>query len=152
MPVLIAYDGSEGARHAIDVAGPLLAGRRALVACVWGMPLELRVVYRAAAPLIYDEDVARSQAAEIAEEGCRRALATGLDAVPTTAHATIGGTWQTLLALADEQDADLIVLGSRGVGGLRAITLGSVSHGVVQHARRPVLVVPPGDPPEPASP
>ena len=107
------------------------------------MPLELRVVYRAAAPLIYDEDVARRQAAEIAEEGCRRARDMGLDAVPTTAHATTGGTWQTLLALADEQDADLIVLGSRRAGGLRAVTLGSVSQGVVHHARRPVLVVPP---------
>lgn len=145
MPILIGFDGSDGSRRAIDVAGALLPGARATVACVWGMPLELRVVYRAAAPLIYDEDVARRQAAEIAEDGARIARDAGLDAVATTAHARVGGTWQTLLALADEQHASLIVLGSRGAGGLRAVALGSVSQGVVHHARRPVLIVPPRD-------
>jgi nucleotide-binding universal stress UspA family protein len=54
-------------------------------------------------------------------------------------HGSIG---HTLLALAAELDADAIVVGSRGLGGVKSFLLGSVSHAVVQHADRAVLVVP----------
>jgi nucleotide-binding universal stress UspA family protein len=49
-----------------------------------------------------------------------------------------------LADLADEEDAELIVVGSRGRGAFRAAFLGSVSAELIGVARRPVLVVPPG--------
>jgi nucleotide-binding universal stress UspA family protein len=49
-----------------------------------------------------------------------------------------------LADLADEEDAQLIVVGSRGRGALKAAFLGSVSTSLIGVARRPVLVVPPG--------
>ena len=67
----------------------------------------------------------------------------GLVALPLVASGTLDGTFRTILHVADEQDAGVIVMGSRGLGGVRALFLGSVSHGVVQHSHRPVLVVPP---------
>jgi len=45
-PVLIAYDGTPAAEHAIREGGPLLAGRKALVLVVWG------VLRRAEAPVV----------------------------------------------------------------------------------------------------
>ena len=44
-----------------------------------------------------------------------------------------------------DKDADMIVLGSRGAGGFTRLMMGSVSSQVTQHARGPVLIVPPED-------
>jgi nucleotide-binding universal stress UspA family protein len=52
-----------------------------------------------------------------------------------------GETVPTIVALADRKDADVIVLGSRGRNALTTALLGSVSHGVLRQATRPVLVV-----------
>jgi nucleotide-binding universal stress UspA family protein len=46
-----------------------------------------------------------------------------------------------IVALAEELGADLIVMGSRGLGGVRRALMGSVSDSVVRHAHCPVLVV-----------
>src|SRR5829696_3604242 len=48
-----------------------------------------------------------------------------------------------IVALAEELGADMIVMGSRGLGGLRRVLMGSVSDSVVRHAHCPVLVVRP---------
>ena len=50
--------------------------------------------------------------------------------------------WRTILAEADDRDAAIVVLGSRGITGVRSLVLGSVSHGVANHSRRPVLIIP----------
>ncbi len=52
---------------------------------------------------------------------------------------SIGGS---ILAEAAGIDAEAIVLGSRGLTGVKSLLLGSVTHAVLQHADRPVLVVP----------
>ena len=50
-----------------------------------------------------------------------------------------------IVARADQEEADLIVMGSRGRGAVRSAVLGSVSHYVLNHARVPVLIVRAGD-------
>jgi nucleotide-binding universal stress UspA family protein len=51
-------------------------------------------------------------------------------------------TADAILAEADAVDARVIVLGTRGLTGVKSVLLGSVSHAVLQHADRPVVVVP----------
>lgn len=46
-----------------------------------------------------------------------------------------------IVSVAEEEKADLIVLGSRGLGGFQRFLLGSVSDGVLHHAHCPVLIV-----------
>ena len=52
-------------------------------------------------------------------------------------------TWQGIVDVADEINAAVIVVGSRGLNGLEEAIKGSVSHAVAEHAGRPVLIVPP---------
>jgi nucleotide-binding universal stress UspA family protein len=52
-----------------------------------------------------------------------------------------GNAGETIVAISQERFFDLIVIGSRGLGAIRELMLGSVSHYVVQHALIPVLVV-----------
>jgi len=59
------------------------------------------------------------------------------------AHLRMGAAALEIVALAEELGADLIVMGSRGLGGVRRALMGSVSDSVVRHAHCPVLVVRP---------
>jgi hypothetical protein len=57
------------------------------------------------------------------------------------AHLGLGDPDKEIVKFAEDAHADLIVLGSRGLGRLRRALLGSVSDSVVRHAHCPVLVV-----------
>jgi nucleotide-binding universal stress UspA family protein len=59
------------------------------------------------------------------------------------AHLRMGEVALEIVALAEELGVDLIVMGSRGLGGVRRALMGSVSDSVVRHAHCPVLVVRP---------
>jgi nucleotide-binding universal stress UspA family protein len=79
---------------------------------------------------------------EVAERLLEQAVVTaGVDAERRTA---IGVPAERLAEIADEVDAELIVVGSRGRGAFKAAFLGSVSNALVGIARCPVLIVPPG--------
>jgi nucleotide-binding universal stress UspA family protein len=54
---------------------------------------------------------------------------------------TLDSIWRALVTVADDRDADLVVLGSHGRTGLTEVLLGSVAAAVTQHTARPVLVV-----------
>lgn len=53
----------------------------------------------------------------------------------------IGAPPQTLLSVAEDTEADLIVMGSRGLGAVRSIVMGSVSQYILHHARAMVTIV-----------
>ena len=149
MNVLLAYDGSADAGAAIETAARLYTGASAVVVSVWEGFSE--VVARsgmglAVAALDFDEinRAGEQRAQECAEEGAGRARAAGLRAQPQAVHREFS-VWGTILDAAADADADVIVLGSRGLTGVKSLVLGSVSRGVLTHADRPVMVVPAAD-------
>jgi nucleotide-binding universal stress UspA family protein len=146
--VLLCYDGSDDAKAAIDRAGTLLKSWPAVVLSIWEPFID--VIARAGLGLAYgapswdgDEVDAASErrATALAEEGAARARALGLEAQPRTSVRN-GSVASAILDVADALDAEAIVLGSRGLTGAKSLLLGSVSHAVLQHADRPVIVVP----------
>jgi nucleotide-binding universal stress UspA family protein len=86
-----------------------------------------------------DED-SEKYAKELAERGAKAAEEAGF-APRALWVADQRGIADAIVDTADELDVDLVVLGARGLAGVRAY-LGSVSNHVLQHAHRPVLVVP----------
>jgi nucleotide-binding universal stress UspA family protein len=148
-PAMIAYDGSEPAREAIEVAGRLLDGRAALVVHVWESQYRhsLTVQALAAAPgddlgvIIGELDKALADAAATTtEEGVALARAAGLQATGETVEATTG-VWRTVASLARTRGSALVVTGARGLGGARSALLGSVSSGLIHNAEVPILIV-----------
>src|SRR3954471_20395076 len=145
-PTLFCFDGSDGSRAALAAAAERLRPGPAVVLTVWET-VALRVATRGFAggvtganePDLAPGEEAAARAA--AEDGARRAAEHGWDAQPRLA---LAGTteWRTIVEVADELDAGLIVCGTRGLGGLRSMVLGSVSRAVLQHAGRPVLIAP----------
>ena len=79
----------------------------------------------------------------MAKEGAELAAAAGLAAVTYRAVADTESIWRTIVEVADELDVTLVVMGSRGLAGLRSMLLGSVSNHVLHHIHRPILIVPP---------
>lgn len=77
-----------------------------------------------------------------AKAGAQAAREFGLQA---DAVARVGPAVERILEVADERDADLIVVGSRGHGTVIGSVLGSVSMGLVRKSRRPVVVVKSGE-------
>ena len=87
------------------------------------------------------DSASQAGARERAEEGTRRAERAGLKAQPSVRvrEARIAAA---ILAEAAAVDARAIVIGTRGLTGVKSLLLGSVSHAVRQHADRAVVVVP----------
>ena len=147
-PVLLCYDGSDGARRAIAAAGDALSTRQALVLHVWeswaaeapALAGASATVQGVAAEL---DEVADQQSASRTAEGVKAAESAGFDTEGLSQRAT-GPAWKTVLDTAGERSSAAIVIGSRGLTGISA-ALGSLSNGVVHHSRRPVLVVPPDE-------
>ena len=82
-----------------------------------------------------------ASAKAVAEEGALRASEHGYQAVPMVRR-SVESPAKAILEVADELSARLIVCGQRGRGALRTALLGSVSHTLASHTRRPVLIAP----------
>jgi nucleotide-binding universal stress UspA family protein len=149
--ILMSYDGSVDAQAAIARAATLMPGAEATVPTIWepyldtlarsgsmGFGLGMSGSYGDSEKV----DAATAEAAQAtAMEGAQRATAAGLVAQPR-AVSDHGGIAASILAEAAAADADVIVMGTRGLGRVKSFLLGSISHEVVQHADRAVLVVP----------
>jgi nucleotide-binding universal stress UspA family protein len=142
--ILLATDGSEEAE---------LAALRA-VELADATDSELHVVHVGLVPIFVDsypgtlgydrklyEQIEEKSRERLRRESWRVKAAGGIVA---GTHLRMGAVALEIVALAEELEADLIVMGSRGLGGVRRALMGSVSDSVVRHAHCPVLVVRPG--------
>jgi nucleotide-binding universal stress UspA family protein len=150
-PVLIGYDGSEVSRAAVRHAAELFAGRPAVVATVWepglaavpvGLPDTIGVGTLPPDPATVEavDRLQHEHASTVAGEGAEFARSIGLAAEPQAVPDELDVA-DTLIGIARERGAAVVVLGSHGISGLRSRVLGSVSRKLIEHCDRPVLVI-----------
>ena len=145
--ILLATDGSEeatlAAQTAIDLANKTGSELHVVYADMLPYSTALYEGYQAgvdAGAYLQDEseELTRRGQGRL-DEQVRKIKAAGGNVAQ--AHFRIGRPDAEITALAEEIGAGLIVVGSRGLGGIRRAILGSVSDSVVRHAHCPVLVV-----------
>ena len=157
---MIAYDGSELARTSIRRAAELFPSRPAVVVTVWepglalmpvGAPDGMGMTNTPPDPEVIDAvDRAQHEHAEtVAEDGAELARAGGL-AAEARAVPEARDPADTLLEIARDLGAAVVVVGSHGITGLRTRLLGRVSRKLIEHSDRPVLVIRHEDPPDAA--
>lgn len=125
--VLVGVDGSDNSRRALSWAANLAARVDAEVLAIHALGLLDQLTHDGVI-----EDFETRWCAALDEIGVRNRREL-VDGPPS----------MTLLRTADQEPVDLIVVGSRGVGGFPELQLGSTSLQVIQHAPVPVTVVPP---------
>jgi nucleotide-binding universal stress UspA family protein len=138
--ILLATDGSEEAYRALKTS----------VVLAESTGCELHLVFVEELPYAYDAPMVREPTsgffAEL-HERARKRLDRELEKVRSAggtvaeAHPRVGTAAKEVVALAEEMGVGLIVVGSRGLGGLRRALVGSVSLGVVRYAHCSVIVV-----------
>jgi nucleotide-binding universal stress UspA family protein len=150
--VVIGYDGSPVAERALEEAAGLLAPRTAVVVVVWeaGRAFEAPVwsipTVDVPVPTVdlrtaFELDQAAYAAAErTAQQGAGRARSMGLPAESLVVADEVSVA-DTLVRVAEEQDAPAVVIGAHNHGALSEVLLGSTSRDVLRRAPCPVVVV-----------
>ncbi|MEZ5184887.1 MAG: universal stress protein [Candidatus Nanopelagicales bacterium] len=141
--IIVGYDGSRGSADALRWAAQAAKqrDRNLHIITTWTMPAaDLGI---GASSTLQDEllDELRDEAQTANNEGLEIAAGIGANA---TGEIVIGRTAAALVH--HSEDADMVVVGSHGTGGLTGYLLGSVSRQVSSHAKCPVVVVRPGSP------
>ena len=140
--ILLAIDGSKGARLAADVALELAARLDSELHLTYVEPMPERhpapARFGVDLPPGFVAGVEQEAEAKLADQVGRIGEGRGEVA---RAHVRVGSPSAEIVALAEELEAGLVVVGSRGLGAVRRALMGSVSEAVVRHAHCPVLVV-----------
>lgn len=140
--VVVGTDGSESSYRAVEKAGELAADEAAtlVIACAY-VPADPRSVSHAADQLGDDAYQIRGDnpAADIVRTARERARAAG--AVNIDTRTVKGAPVETLIKMADEVEADLLVVGNKGLNSLTGRLLGSVPADAARRATCDVLIV-----------
>lgn len=130
--ILLAYDGSEGAGKALDMARALARSFGARIMVLVAFPHHPRV----SGPSQHDAAQIH-ECRQLAEQITRLLAEEGIEAEPDVLE---GPAADAVLNAAEAHGVDLIVMGSRGHGHYKGLLLGSVSDRVMHYAHVPVLV------------
>lgn len=138
--ILVPMDGSESAARALNYALKLAKADK---------EIEIHLVTVQPEPVVYGEVqlyISQEQWAEILKKQSREILRPAEDTarkagVPCKSEILVGDTASAIAKHADKLDCDSIIMGSRGMGAIGNLVLGSVATKVVHLTKRPVTLI-----------
>ncbi len=143
--ILVPTDGSEAARNAVEQAVDIASKYDATVHALYVVDVDATSYSLGTEQL---DRIRRGDIDEMPEVQEAATEATGYVAdaaadrgVPVVEHVTAGEPARAIRKFVDDEDVDLIVMGSHGRSGLSRVILGSVAEKVLRRTRLPVLVV-----------
>jgi nucleotide-binding universal stress UspA family protein len=134
--ILVATDGSESAADAVDAAIELAQQMGAKLQVLAVRPPLLHGRAGSGPAMTEIEELHGSE--HIADAAVQRARAAGVESAP---HVNHGPVAECIVQVATEVGAELLVVGSRGMGAVHGALVGSVSHALVSRSPIPVMIV-----------
>jgi nucleotide-binding universal stress UspA family protein len=136
--IAVGVDGSESSAAALKWAIRLAKAMGSQVIAVYAIDIPVYLLEPYDVPIQFDEDWRAAMKTEFEDRWCRPLKVAG---VRYRSVMEDGRAASVVAAVADRENADVIVVGRRGRGGVAELLLGSASHELVLHSRRPVMVV-----------
>lgn len=140
--IIVAFDGSADSVKAVQLAGSIASKYGSSFTLVHIFTSPVVGLSAASGMPIPDygvlEDAAKSTGKGVLAKGLQLATEMGLSAQGELIEAS--SVVEAIVNYAERQSADLIVVGTRGITGFKQLIVGSVSSGLVSHAKCPVLV------------
>jgi nucleotide-binding universal stress UspA family protein len=139
--IVVGIDASPTAQRALDWTLDLARENHALVEVIHAW--QPAVIGGPSTPVVADPEVWHEAGERTLEQALAAVDTTGID---VARNLSCSSAATAILDAVRDADADLVVVGSRGLGGFAGMLLGLVSHQVAHHAPCPVVVVPPDGP------
>jgi nucleotide-binding universal stress UspA family protein len=136
--IAVGVDGSESSAAALKWAIRLATGMGSQVTAIYAVDIPVYLLEPYDIPIQFDEDWRAAMKSDFENKWCKPLKVAGVR------YRTVmeDGRAATVIAdVAEREKADVIVVGRRGRGGVAELLLGSASHELVLHSRRPVMVV-----------
>jgi nucleotide-binding universal stress UspA family protein len=138
--IVVGVDGSEPSAAALAWAITMASGMGCEIVAVYAIdyPVDLSLGFGPPAAAQYDPEWRAEIKRTFEEEWCAPLRQSGL---PYRVMLEDGRPASVIVGAADSVDADVVVMGRRGRGGVAELLLGSASHEVALQSKRPVLLI-----------
>ena len=138
--IVVGVDGSDQAAAALKWAIRMAKGMGSQITAVYGIHIPTYFPEPYAIPVQFDESWRAEMKTEFEGKWCKPL---SVSAIRYRTVMEDGRPASVIAAVAERENADIIVVGRRGRGGIAELLLGSVSHELVLHSTRPVLLISP---------
>jgi nucleotide-binding universal stress UspA family protein len=143
--IVVGVDGSDGSRRALAWAADEARLRKWVVVAIHAYTIPSFLMASDVLPGVPAAPITDPELPERLEEAAEKLLAQEIERVDSDdltieARVVSGPAADALIQAA--QEADLVVVGTRGLGGFKELLLGSVSHQVAHYSPLPVVIVP----------